>query len=163
MELPAVLVAAFVQLFHCLGMAMQSNNGKLRRRWIITGLILLPLLIAAAVIAPTVSLGVRLMRYNTSQKCQEAIASGVTDPLVYENLSAFQSAAHRDDQAIQTLRQGVKYNPDNHLLAYSLSGILAENGQGQEALGIDKRLAKFDDEWGRAARRHLRHNHIPGY
>ena len=135
-----------------------------KRNWLVAGAVLILLLIVSATyLYPTISVGLKMSKYTNAEKCRAAIASGDTDPIAFENLAAFQNADHQDKDSIQTLRQCLKFNPDDRFAKYTLGLALAENKQGAEALAIDKELAQSNDEWGKAARRHLRHNHIPGY
>ena len=135
-----------------------------KRNWAIAGVLLAVLVIGLGVfLAPTLIIGIKMNKYSTTEKCRAAIASGDTDPIAFENLAAFQMADRHDNEAIQTLRQCLKVNPDDRFAKYTLGLTLADNHQGDEALAIDKELAQTNDRWGKAARRHLRHNHIPGY
>lgn len=139
-----------------------KSSGK--RNWIIVSVLLAILFIAmGAFFGPTLIVGIKMGRYATTEKCRTAIASGDTDPIAFENLAAFQMADHHDSEAIQTLRQCLKFNPNDHFAKDLLAGTLADNHQGAEALALDKELAQSDDRWGRHARRELHRNHIPGY
>lgn len=143
---------------------MLNIKSSRKRVWLVAGAVLAVLLIALGIsVSRTMSQGNRIGRYDTTEKCRAAIAAGDTDPIAYENLATFQSVDHHDDQAIQTLRQGLKVNPDDRFAKALLSGTLADNGGGAEAIALDKELAQSDDKWGRHARRELHRNHIPGY
>ena len=135
-----------------------------KRNWIVAGVLVAVLCIAlGAFLAPTLITGIKVGRYSTTAKCQAAIAAGDTDPIAFENLAAYQMADHHDDEAIQTLRQCLKHNPDDTFAKSLLSGTLADNGHGAEAIVLDKELAQIDDRWGKKARRDLHRNHVPGY
>lgn len=144
---------------------MSNHQTSRKRNWIIAGCVLIVLLIigVGVPVVRTINEGNRIGKYSTTEKCRAAIAAGDTDPIAYENLAAFQSSAHQNAQAIQTLRQGLKLNPDDRFAKSLLSGALIENGQSEEAVTIDKELAQSNDDWGRRARRQLHRNHIPGY
>lgn len=144
---------------------MVQTRRSRKRIWIIAGCVLIALLIVGIGIsvARTISEGKRIGRYSTTEKCRAAIAAGDTDPIAYENLAAFQMAAQHDDQAIETLRQGLKVNPDDRFAKSLLSSTLADNGKKAEAIALSKELAQSDDRWGKHARRQLHRNHIPGY
>lgn len=142
---------------------MPNTNSSRKRNWIIAGVVLAIVFIGlGALLAPTLMIGIKMGKYATAAKCRAAIAAGDTDPIAYENLAAFESADHHDAESVQTLRQCLKVNPDDRFAKYTLGLALPEN-EGQESLNIDKELAQSDDRWGKAARRHLHHNRIPGY
>lgn len=143
---------------------MPNIKSSRKRKWIIAATVVVVLLIALGIyIYPTISLGLRLMKYGTTAKCRAAIAAGDTDPIAYENLAAFQMADRHDDEATKTLRQCLKANPNDGFAKSLLSGTLADNGHGAEAIALDKELAQTNDDWGKKARRDLHRNHISGY
>jgi len=153
-------------LYGLLGGYERLPNTRLSRRnkWIIAGGVSAVLLITlGACIIPTAMVGMKMMKYQDMAKCRAAIAAGDTDPIAYENLAAFESAAHHDDEAMQTLRQCLKVNPNDRFAKVQLSGFLLESGKSAEATPLDEELAQSDDKWGRLARRKLHHRHVPGY
>lgn len=141
------------------------NYQQFRKRiWIIAGVAFAVLLTILGVYLVHLDIeGRKLANYATLQQCKSAIAAGDTNPIAYENLAAFQIAGNHDDQAIQTLRQCLKANPDDRFAKALLSGTLADNGKKAEAIALSKELAQSDDRWGKRARRELHRNHIPGY
>ena len=143
---------------------MVQTRSSRKTVWIAAGIVLaISLLILGIFVARTINEGNHLAKYSTAEECRTAITAGDTDPIAYENLAAFQIADNHDDQAIQTLRQCLKANPDDRFAKALLSGTLADNGKKEEAIALSKELAQSDDRWGKRARRELHRNHIPGY